>query len=292
MAPSLAAVVLNYRTPASTLACVRSLGLSTRPPDHVIVVDNGGECRDELAGHIGTAELIATPRNLGFGGGNNAGIRRALEKGAALVLVVNPDTTVSPDCIGLLERALLNRPGAGIAGPTVVRASAPEEIESAGIAFARWTGRMRLIDSAQPGIREVDGVQGCAMLLRAEVFAQAGFFAEDYFLYFEDLELCLRARRAGLVSIVVPEAVALHEGAKATGTQPARRLYFACRNHLRLAEQAYPLPRLGAAARAFSVVGLNLAHLLLKAPAPRVEGLRALARGTLDYLRGRYGDPG
>jgi N-acetylglucosaminyl-diphospho-decaprenol L-rhamnosyltransferase len=142
------------------------------------------------------------------------------------------------------------------------------------------------------GVREVDGVEGCAMLLRAEVFAKAGFFAEDYFLYFEDLELCLRARRAGLGTVVVPEAVALHEGAAATGARPAQRLYFACRNHLRLAEEAYPLPRLGTAARAFSVVGLNLAHLLVKAPAPRAEGLRALARGTLDYLRGRSGDPG
>src|SRR5512140_586809 len=114
MASSLAAVVLNYRTPASTLACVRSLGVSPRTPDHLVVVDNGGECRGELAGRIGTAELVATPRNLGFGGGNNVGIRCALERGAALVLVVNPDTTVSPECIGLLERALIDRPGAGI----------------------------------------------------------------------------------------------------------------------------------------------------------------------------------
>ena len=130
------------------------------------------------------------------------------------------------------------------------------------------------------------------MLVRAEAFAAAGLFAEDYFLYFEDLELCLRARRAGYRTVVVPGAVAAHEVAGSAGARSSRRLYFSCRNHLRLAGQAYPRPLLETVARACAIVALNVGHALLRAPAPRIQGLRAVVRGARDHALGRYGDRG
>jgi GT2 family glycosyltransferase len=289
----LIAVVVNHRTPDETLLAVDSLRSAHRPPDRIVVVDNGSMdgsvARLEAAG----VETLALPRNLGFAGGANTGIRQGLVLGAASLLLVNSDARLHPACVGALERALVG--DVGIAGPSVLMHDAPDRIESAGIRYAACTGRMRLVGAGRrldrPGgrndgpSRTVDGIAGTVMLIRRDVLETVGDFDEGFFLYFEDLDLCLRARRAGFRCVHVPEALAWHRGAHSIGRRSAERIYWATRGHLRLAKRAHPLPAPLGWLRAAVIVSLGAANVLMRRPVPVAAGVWALARGAWDHAR-------
>jgi GT2 family glycosyltransferase len=127
------------------------------------------------------------------------------------------------------------------------------------------------------------------MLIARDVLERVGLLDEAYFFSFEDLDYCLRARRAGFVCLCVGDAVALHDGSRSIGPRAAARLYFASRNHLRVVELGAPAGPLHRRLRAARIVGLNLAHALFTAQAPRAAGVRAVVRGAWHHARGRYG---
>jgi GT2 family glycosyltransferase len=286
----LAAVVVHYQTPGETRACLRSLLASRRPIDRLIVVDNGSS--PPFAPPEDGAEILRLPENLGFGGGCNRGIERALQAGADAILLLNSDAEVAPDCIALLEAVLAERPDAGIVGPTIVRRG---RVESMGVRYSRLSGRMlnleagRLDGARPPAVVEVEAIIGCCMLIRRQVFERIGLFAAELFYGFEDLDFALRAAAAGFAAVCQPSATVRHLGQRSIGERSTARLYFATRNHLRVAETAAPLSSSASAVRALAIVGYNLAHALITSPAPRWGGLLAVARGVRDHLLGRYG---
>jgi GT2 family glycosyltransferase len=291
----LAAVVVNFRTPDETLRALASLRQSRRVPDDVVVVDNGSGdgSFDRLRAFAAGARVFAAADNLGFSGGCNVGIREALARGAELVLLVNSDAVLPADCIERLERALTGRAGAGIAAPVLLGRDDPDHVMAAGIRFSALTGRMRLLAVGAPHrprpTAEVDAVSGCVMLIARAVLERVGLLDEAYFFSFEDVDFCRRARRAGFVSLCVGDAVALHDGSGSIGRQAAARLYFASRNHLRVAARTAPAGRVRGALRAGGILGLNLLHALFTAEAPRRAGVGAVLQGAWHHARGRYG---
>ena len=136
----------------------------------------------------------------------------------------------------------------------------------------------------------VDAVSGCAMLINREVFDAIGLFDEDYFFTFEDLDFCLRARRAGFATILAGAATAYHEGSRSIGAASPQRLYFAARNHLLLASRTDSSSGVVASGcRAASIIALNLAHAAISASGPLGARFLAVAQGTRDYIVGRVG---
>ncbi|PYR64470.1 MAG: hypothetical protein DMF91_00180 [Acidobacteria bacterium] len=298
----LAAIVLNHRTPDDTLLAVKSLLASRRPVDDVIVVNNDAADadRDALKDVWDDIIYIETGSNLGFSGGMNAGIRAALARGADRVLLVNSDAIVPPDGIEHLERCLDAAPDAGIAGPVILARSHPGEVQSLGMSYAPISGRMRHLGYCsrlaaahdRPTAQRVDGVSGCLMLVRREVFDACGLFDEDYFFGFEDLDFCLKARRSGFATVLAGRATVYHEGGRSIGAGSPRRFYFAARNHLLMARRAEPSAgRLASFYRASSIVLLNVANAALSTGGSLPARLGAVARGTRDYVAGRYGGP-
>jgi GT2 family glycosyltransferase len=295
----IAAIVLNYRTPEDSVRAVRSLLALRRPLPEIIVVDNdsAGRCLHAFGEVAGAVTYLSTGRNLGFSGGMNVGIVEALGRGARAVLLVNSDVVVTPDCVQELERCLDAEPAAAIAGPIVLAALDPRVVTSRGMSYRRSSGRMRLLghgtsiatlDSLPSAV--VDGVSGCLMLVKREVFETIGLLDERFFFSFEDLDFCLRARRAGFLTVVAGRAAAYHEGSRSIGPGSPRKLYFAARNHLLMARLAAPAaPPLAAGARNVLIVIWNLAHALVAGGSPLPGRLAAVARGTFDYLAGRFG---
>ena len=284
-----AAVIVNHRTPDETVRAVDALRRSRRPLDDLIVVDNasGDDSAERFRALEPPLTVLAAPSNLGFAGGANLGIREALSRDAVAVLLVNSDALVDPDCAGRLEAMLANRPDVGVAAPVIVSSGNPPTVLSAGIRFSPTTGRV--LEQTFPR-REVDAVSGAVMLVRAEVFRRLGLIDEAYFFSFEDVDFCVRARAAGFASVCVPDATARHAGSRTIGRRSPRRLYFATRNHLRLAARVAPAPSVGRhVLRTASIVSLNIAHALLTSEAPRLAGLAAVLRGGWDHARGRYG---
>lgn len=300
----IAAVVLNYRTPAETVRAVRSLVDSHRPFDAILVVDNGSGdgSADALRAALPGVTILESPSNLGFSGGCNLGIEEALRRGAELVLLVNSDAEVAPETVQRMEDALLADDHHGIAVPVLLSWAAPQRVLSAGIAFSTATGRMRHhgfgrahlpAQTAAPasGRAVVDAASGCVMLIRREVFERIGHLDESFFFSFEDIDFCLRARRAGFATVVAADAHARHDGSRTIGARSPRKLYFATRNHLRAAARTgdarFPLHE---TLRSGWIVVLNLAFALRPGGAPRLVGLRNVVVGTWHHLRGRYGD--
>lgn len=288
-------VVLNYRTADQAWLAARSLQASTIAPARVVIVDNrsGDGSVERLRRSLNGVEILEAAANRGFSAGCNLGIRAALDAGADRVLLVNSDAVLAPDAIERLTAAMNADPQIGIAAPVLLSREEPDHVSSAGLSFSERTGRMRhrgagrRLGALDPvPVKIVDAVSGCAMLIRRVVFERAGLLDEDYFFSFEDLEFCLRARRAGFLTACVQDALAYHEGGRTIGRRSARRVYFATRNHLRLAAAT------GAAGRPLRtaiVLGLNAAYVLVSPEAPLAGGAAALVRGAWHHFTGRYG---
>ena len=293
------AVVLNFRTPRDTLAAVESLVASEQPLRRIVVIDNeqSDDCRDVLGRVWHQIEYRQTRSNLGYSGGMNIGIRAALDRGASAVLLVNSDVVLPPDCLGELCHGLEHVPQAAIAGPVVVAQADPRRVASLGLSYDLKTGRMRHrgFGAARatinlPRVQVVDAVSGCLMLVQRRAFDQVGLLEESYFFSFEDLDLCLNARRHGLETVLAGHALVYHEGGRSLDSRSPRRYYFAARNHLLLADRVSPpTARAMRLARTASIVLLNIAYAVRSGPRQLPARLSAVARGVRDYHVGRYG---
>ena len=198
----------------------------------VVAVDNRSEdgTRAALAAAQKTApvplEIVASRENLGFAGGHNVGIAKAIERGAEWVLVLNADVVLAPDHLETLlaDAARPGREWVGAMTGKVLRAEGPDllptgVVDTVGIRMTR-TGRHFDVGAGEPDSgrwdrpAEVFGVSGCVALYRvaalADVKVSTGYFDEDFFVYREDVDLAWRLRGRGWAARCVPAAVAWH----------------------------------------------------------------------------------
>lgn len=240
-APKIAIVVLNWNGMEDTLECLASVGQLDYPNYEVIVVDNGST--DDSVGAILTKfpnfSVLETKKNLGYAGGNNVGIRQALEQEAEFILVLNNDTVVSPQLLNKLVSAAALHPDAGFLGPRLLYHDRPEFVWFDGanwntsINYFQYPGQNAHVSSLSQTDHETDYVCGAALFVRAETARQIGLMDERYFLVWEEVDWCYRAREAGWRNIVVPQAVLYHKvGGSFGGEDSPLRTYFAIRNEL------------------------------------------------------------
>ena len=255
---------------------------------HILVIDNGCGATPRLP-PVETVELVRLAENVGFTGGHNAAMRCALEAGADSVFLVNSDVVADPHCVAALVEAADADPTAGLLGPLVLCEAPAEQVQSAGQAFNRWTGRHTELDRGAPAQaidsrpRAVDAASGCALLARRALIERIGLLDDGLFFYFEDMDWCMRAHQAGFGVRVVPQARVWHLGGGSTGPASPRTTYFSIRNHLVVGRRhgqpatRWLLPPL--------IVGYHLAFLLKSRQRRTPAHLRALAGGALAALR-------
>jgi GT2 family glycosyltransferase len=190
----------------------------TYPDLSIIVVDNGSRdgSADVLRGHCDDAQLLALDTNLGYTGGNNAGIRKALAGGAEIVGVLNNDTVVEP---GFLE-PLVQRIEADrrvFASPTIMYLDNPEAVwfqgsyvdPRVGIVYHGPPGPVVASDGAADACSTI-AVTGCCFLAHRTLWDRVGFFDDDFFLIFEDSDWSARARALGGIGVVVTGSTIRH----------------------------------------------------------------------------------
>ena len=239
--PSVTIITLNWNGLADTLVCLKSLYQIDYPNFQIIVVDNGTEEKAEPAirSQFPDVTLIENEANLGFTGGNNVGLRRALAHDADYALLLNNDTEVAPDFLRLQVEAAEADPAIGIVGPTIYYFDRPDVIWSAGGAIDWDRGRTFMIgldevDQGQFGhtVRPVDFVTGCALLIKMSVVEQVGMLDPRFFAYYEEAEWCVRVARAGFRILHVPQAKMWHKiTPSARASSPAVH-YYMTRNRL------------------------------------------------------------
>ena len=305
----LAVVVLSWNACDDVLACLETLRAATGPGDAVVVVDNGSSDGTEAAVRDEHAwvELIQNGENLGFAGGNNPGLRWALDRGYAWILLLNSDTLVPPDALDGLLRHVAERPDLGAAQPLLVRADDPGTVDSAGIALGRSPGARDVL-MGEPIARaprapcEVFGACGAAALVRADVVREAGLLDDALFVLFEDVDWMFRIRSTGANVELVPSVRVRHARGVSGGCRDRaasrRRRFWLQRNKVALALRYWPLralvlssPLLAYRALAALVLGrAALGHrcwrLWLSSLAHRASARRAMRRHGLDVWFG------
>ena len=242
------AVTVNFRTPELTLRCLDSLaGERAQTKLSAVVVDNqsaDGSVERLRAGLAARAydwaRLEAHATNGGFGAGNNVAVRAALAEATPpdYFLLVNPDAALDPGALAVLVEFLDRHPRAGFCGPrtelgrgnpvgTAFRYPGILNSLDEGMHFgplSRLLARWRLAPDPRAEPHRTDWLSGGCLLVRREVFERVGLFDEEFFLYFEEVDLSRRAERAGFESWFVPAAHILHESGASTGVTSERGL--------------------------------------------------------------------
>ncbi|RZS68048.1 hypothetical protein EV187_0473 [Agromyces ramosus] len=227
--PELSVVVVNYNTRDATAACLRSVLQTAATVDlELIVVDNGSSDGSVPAFRAGFPGVVAIEagENLGFARGVNLGARAA---SGTWLLLLNPDTIVLPGSLRALLDFAAAHPEFGMFGGRTLRPDGSVDPSSCWGAPSLWSltmfatmlsttfKRSPFFDPESLGawnrdsVREVPIITGCLLLVRRADFERLGGMDEDYFLYGEDAEFSLRAGRAGMRRVVVPDAVIVHE---------------------------------------------------------------------------------
>jgi GT2 family glycosyltransferase len=273
--PLVHVLVINWNGLEHLQDCFESLLAGTYANVKYILVDNGSDddSTDFVREHYGDDERVAVlecGENLGWSGGNNVAMQRSLGENAAYILLLNNDTRTAPDAIEKLVAMAEERPRCGALAPKMVLFDQPDILNSAGIeasytgsAWDRGIGRIDLPrwNTSEPVI----GACGGACFLRTETLRRTGLLPEDFIIYLDDLDLCLRIWNAGYEIHTCPEARVQHKfsAAMGTGRRAAWKYYFNTRNRFRLVMRNYPFRRMPATAAALMLsecraVGRNI----------------------------------
>lgn len=279
--PRLAVVIVNYRTADLVIDCLASLHAPGGMPENtqITVVDgaSGDGSAERLAkvvaenGWVETTSLLSLEVNGGFAFGNNRGLEqsRRLHGEAEHVLFLNPDTVVRAGALAELTRFMDRNPRAGVAGSLLEDPdgtpqacafrfpSALGEMESEAQigALSRLVAAWRVLAETGPEPSQVDWVSGASMIMRGAALREVGAFDEGYFLYYEEVDLCRRARLAGWSCHHVPQSRVVHLVGRSTGVTsrntalPRRPAYwFASRRRYFLKHHGMPILKLADAA--------------------------------------------
>jgi GT2 family glycosyltransferase len=294
--PKVTAVVLNWNGTDDTVRCVRSLAAVQHPGLEIVVVDNGSRVGPQQALREQGLEVpvVSTGINLGYAGGNNAGIRYALERGADFVWILNHDTEIDADALAPLLEAAGRLPRAAALAGRVLRGDDPSLIW---VAWGTVTWRQSLI--ALAGENEADGprfaaerdvewIPGCALLLRAQALAEVGGFDEEFFAYHEDVDWAARARAKGWTCRFVPTSRVVHH---IHGSSGGASHYGGFRKYLSARNSVLYARRHGTRAQVLMLALCILVtfpfQLLRRALSGQASGVWIKQRGWRDALAGR-----
>lgn len=284
--PKVSIVLVNYNGARDTLECIDSLSNITYPNYQIIVVDNASS-DDSVSimsqGGFPNMTLLEAGDNLGFSGGNNVGIRYALEKGTDYILLLNNDTIVTEDFLDKLVDSAKILENQAVITSKILYAGEPDTIWYAGGEFNEKTGRVSHThigqkNDRQEQLREVTFISGCCMLFSVDTFSRIGELEESFFLYCEDLEYCCRAREKGVRLYYEPRSVIYHKVSASTGKASTLSVYYTVRNTQNIIE-SYVLPQCRIVAKLYFVLQT------VKRIVSGEYSWKAVKKGLLDYQK-------
>jgi len=328
--PRVYIVILNWNGWSDTIACVESVLQQDYENFRVIICDNGstddsvaqllkwaaaslpmrgrkdraftmitvdekaaGQFRDPITN--GDLILLKNHRNLGFAGGNNAGLKLALACGDLdYAWLLNNDTVVQPSSLPRLIEKIQSRAGIGICGSTLLCDDERQTVQARGATYHKWFSRTRnvgLLQNASQPIEEdayaqkMDYVVGASMMVSKPFLETIGLMSEEYFLYFEELDWTLRAR--GKYSFAyASRSMVYHKGGASTGADLAKKSligeYYGTRGRLLFTRKFYPyaLPTV--------LLAITLS-LFIQVCSGHFKIARTILAAVSDGLRGRVG---
>lgn len=244
-APVVAIIVLTWNQCDLTIACLKSLTKTYHPDDEpcIIVVDNGStdDTVTAVRHRFPTIMVLETRTNLGYAAGNNVGIRHALALGADVVCILNNDVIVEPDFLKPLLAVLQSNPDVGIVTPLIAEQKTEVgQVWALGSTVNWFTAEVSRQYAGEPPIAlrsnppfDVEIASGAVMVVKREIFERVGLLDEAFFLYFEEVDWCLKVRQAGFRIVAVPPSLVWHKVSATLGTSSPVIDYYMLRNHLK-----------------------------------------------------------
>jgi len=292
--PCVYIIVLNWNNRQATLECLNSLRDLQYSNYHVVVVDNSST--DGSAHAVRTSfpdvHLVQTGENLGYAGGNNAGIRFALAQGADYVWLLNNDTVVAPDALHALVKTARADPRIAFAGSKIYFHDQPDRLWYAGATIELEAGGRAVhlgcgqVDTGQfDATTDVGYVTGCSLLASRTAIDVLGPLPEEYFLYFEETDWNVAAHRKGFRTVLAPGSRVWHRYDLAKEHHP-RYMYYTSRNRIRLVQKYAPRHVLQAVRLNLSILTSTITTV---PPRKKAQLLLVAFLAHLDALRGRFG---
>jgi len=243
--PLFSVIILNWNGRHLMEECIGTVAAQSFRDFESIVVDNGSTdgsavwLKERWGEEI---SVVALPSNLGFAGGNSAGIRIARGK---YVILLNNDTAVDPGWLAALAGAARRHPDAGMFTPKILNYYRRDEIDNTGLVIypdglARGRHRLEKDDGRFDEEGEALVPSGCAGVYRKEMLDEVGPLDDTFFAYGEDVDLGLRARWAGWRCLYVPTAVVYHKYSATTGGYSLRKAFLVERNRIWLLLKNFP----------------------------------------------------
>ena len=287
-------ILVNYGQWELTRKCIDSLNRSSCVDIRITLIDNcsPGPVPSWVTSRRGL-RFKRMKENIGFAGGNNAGFRMSLGDEAEYTFFLNNDAEVLPETVHKLAVYLSENPETGVVAPAVYWKSDPEKLWGAGGKFVKW--KMRFEQVALPGKESgpdtgvhVDFVSGCALMIRTDLFNRIEGFREDFFMYYEDADLCRKVVEQDYSVDVLPAETVLHSVASGSGGELSRiAIYFSERNRIILSrDMLSPSMRfIFMVYKSAVLLVLSMKFLLWQGP----ELVPCMWRGYFDGLAGRTG---
>lgn len=289
-APRLAIIIINWNKATDTLRCLRSLSRWSGLKAEIIVVDNGSSHEDLslLQNAKFQFQLVVNETNLGYAGGNNAGITRALGGDFPYIMLLNSDAAISDSCVKQLLACMEHSPELGAVGPL---------LEEGGRIYAggRNIGvhsRTRVLyehkdGDSESGLLAVDYVPGSALLVRRDAFETVGLLEEEFFFSGEIADFCMRIQLAGLKCAIYTGCRASHAPDANSTVRETLYSYYTLRNRFLFARRHFGYTKIFWSLRWVAGGIVQIIIALLKG---RRERARALWLGLRDGVLGRFGD--
>jgi len=251
--PKVYIIVLNYRNYTDTIECLESLLKLQYGNKEIIVIDNASPndsnkyLKQWVFENKGQpVEFIANNSNLGYAGGNNVGIRRALkDPKMQFVWVLNNDTIVDSNALTALVEKMNDNLNVGVCGSKLIYNWDRTKIQGFGGIYNKWVGAVGTIKNENE-IDKMDYVIGASMFIRREVLTTIGLLSEDYFLFFEELDYAQRIKGKYLMSCACDSIVYHKEGASigAKAAKPKETSYisdyYTIRNRILITKKYFP----------------------------------------------------
>lgn len=247
MRQKISAVVLNYKNLKDTVNCLKHLTSSDRGKEiDCYVVDNSPERSTQgiLKENFPRLTYIPSKRNLGFAGGNNLAIKRALASGSTHILIINPDVTVDKHFFVPLMKHFTDKK-VGLVAPVIYHTQKGNKIYGLE-GKVDWTlgkpehRNLPALKDTAPILSQF--VSFACVLINRETFEKVGLLDEKYFMYFEDVDFCLSAGKAGFKIILDPKVVVSHR-TSSSFKHPTQKLLISFRSHLRFIRKWLPPAR-------------------------------------------------
>ncbi len=237
--PFISIITLNYNQIDATCAFLESTRNLQYPAYEILVCDMASAVDPTERIHAGNypnTRVLVSPKNLGFAGGNNWGMRQAR---GDYFFIVNNDTEVTPDILQKLIAPFEEDDRIGVTCPKIKYYSKPDTIQYAGFnPMNNYTGRTTSI-----GLAEIDKGQynksrptfaahGCAMMVKRDVLQEVGMFAEKFFLYYEEWDWSARIRKANYKIWYTADAEIYHKESLTVGKSNPIKVYYHTRNRI------------------------------------------------------------